>query len=82
MVCLFSYGSSLMFQSITFPSLRSFINAKDRVYHFVPAHGISTLLLHQKGLNRNGQDYYLQGPVSRKLRHIGDIVVNIAEILR
>jgi len=40
MVCLFSHGSSLVIQSITFSSLRTFINAEDPVHHIVPAHGI------------------------------------------
>ncbi len=44
MVCLFSYGSSLVDQSINFPPLRSFMNVKDRVHPFVPVDGITLML--------------------------------------
>jgi len=40
MVCLFSYGSSLVSQSTDFPSLRSSMNAKNQKHHLVPADGI------------------------------------------
>jgi len=42
MICLFSYGSSLVIQSINFPVSRSFIYAEARVRHFVPARGIDS----------------------------------------
>lgn len=35
-------GSLLGIEPINFPSLRSFMNAKDRGYYFVPAHRIVT----------------------------------------
>lgn len=41
-VFLFSYGSSLVTESIDFASLRYFIKpTKDRVHHLVPARGIN-----------------------------------------
>jgi len=41
-VFLFSYGSSLVTESIDFASFRYFIKpTKDRVHHFVPARGIN-----------------------------------------
>lgn len=42
---LFSYGSLLVIQSINFPSMRSFINAKDRAHDFVQAHGIAMIVV-------------------------------------
>jgi len=42
---LFSYGSLLVIQSINFPSMRSFINAKERAHGFVQAHGIAMIVV-------------------------------------
>ncbi len=42
---LFSYGSLLVIQSINSPSMRSFINAKDRAHDFVQAHGIAMIVV-------------------------------------
>jgi len=42
---LFSYGSLLVIQSINFPSMRSFINAKERAHGFVQAHGITMIVV-------------------------------------
>jgi hypothetical protein len=40
-LCLFSFGSSLVIRAIDFPSLRSFMIAKDRVHHLVSGHGMA-----------------------------------------
>lgn len=40
-LCLFSFGSSLVIRAIDFPSLRSFMIAKDRVHHLVHAQSLT-----------------------------------------
>ncbi len=39
-VCLLGYRSSMVVQSIDFPYMGSFMNAKDQVHHIVQARGI------------------------------------------